>query len=86
MLQNTIYNKKPVSRDTQVPSYAVGTLSSQGKVKPMKTKSAVNIEKTIKVPSTSMYKDNKIYKCPVCKGRKISVKNFIFFSIGECLS
>ena len=31
----------------------------------MKTKSAA--EKTIKVPSTFMYKDNKIYKCPVCK-------------------
>ena len=55
----------------QLPSYAVSTQSSQGKVKSMKTKSAVP-EKTIKVPSTSIYKDNKIYKCPVCKGSLIS--------------
>ena len=47
------------------PSYSVATLSSQGKVRSMKTKSAV--DKTIKVPSTSVYKDNKIFKCPVCK-------------------
>ena len=59
----------------QLPSYAVSTQSSQGKVKSMKTKSAVP-EKTIKVPSTSMYKDNKIYKCPVCKGSLISVDIF----------
>ena len=55
----------------QLPSYAVSTLSSQGKVKSMEPKSAVS-EKNIIVPSTSMYKDNKIYKCPVCKGSLIS--------------
>ena len=65
----------------QLPSYAVSTLSSQGKVKSMKSKSAVS-EKTIKVPSTSMYKDNKIYKCPVCKGSLISegIFNMVLYS------
>ena len=57
----------------------VSTQSSQGKVKSMKTKSAVP-EKTIKVPSTSMYKDNKIYKCPVCKGSLISEDAFDMWS------
>ena len=72
MLQNSYYNEKVVLKNMQLPSYAVSTQSSQGKVKSMKTKSAVP-EKTIKVPSTSMYKDNKIYKCPVCKGSLISL-------------
>ena len=71
MLQNSYYKEKVVLKNTQLPSYAVSTQSSQGKVKSMKTKSAVP-EKTIKVPSTSMYKDNKVYKCPVCKGSLIS--------------
>jgi hypothetical protein len=71
MLKTSSCNKKVVLKNTQLPSYAVSTLSSQGKEKSMRAKSAVS-EKTIKVPSTSMYKDNKIYKCPVCKGSLIS--------------
>ena len=68
----------------QLPSYAVSTQSSQGKVKSMKTKSAVP-EKTIKVPSTSMYKDNKIYKCPVCKGSLISEDIFYMRSYPQTI-
>ena len=75
MLKTSSCNKKVVLKNTQLPSYAVSTLSSQGKEKSMRAKSAVS-EKTIKVPSTSMYKDNKIYKCPVCKGSLISENIF----------
>ena len=71
MLKTSSCNKKVALKNMQLPSYAVSTLSSQGKVKSMEPKSAVS-EKNIIVPSTSMYKDNKIYKCPVCKGSLIS--------------
>ena len=84
MLQNSYYNEKVVLKNMQLPSYAVSTQSSQGKVKSMKTKSAVP-EKTIKVPSTSMYKDNKIYKCPVCKGSLISEDIFDMWSYPQTI-
>ena len=84
MLQNSYYNAKVVLKNMQLPSYAVSTQSSQGKVKSMKTKSAVP-EKTIKVPSTSMYKDNKIYKCPVCKGSLISKDIFFTWSYPQTI-
>ena len=84
MLQNSYYNEKVVLKNMQLPSYAVSTQSSQGKVKSMKTKSAVP-EKTIKVPSTSIYKDNKIYKCPVCKGSLISEDIFYMWSYPQTI-
>ena len=84
MLQNSYYNAKVVLKNMQLPSYAVSTQSSQGKVKSMKTKTAVP-EKTIKVPSTSMYKDNKIYKCPVCKGSLISKDIFFTWSYPQTI-
>ena len=65
--------------DGMQPSYSMATLSSQGKVRSMKSRSTVEKKQTNSpgqlysnktatvVTSTSVYKDNKIFKCPVCK-------------------